>query len=134
MEILEKFNKEIKEFNKKKEKLVNELKPQFTNLFSEVFSKYNIDAFQFQQYTPYFNDGDTCTFSINDCWTVKLKGGDDFIDAYMEKNKELSDGLALINKILFSIPDDIMLSMFGDHVEITVNSDLTYTVHDYNHD
>jgi hypothetical protein len=44
---------------------------QLKEAFKQVFDKYpEITAFIWVQYTPYFNDGDTCEFSVNEItWT-----------------------------------------------------------------
>lgn len=65
MEIVEKIKSHIAEIKAKKEELVNELKKEFAPMLKPLFDKSNgkITSIGWTQYTPYFNDGDTCRFS-----------------------------------------------------------------------
>lgn len=64
--ILEKIKREIFNFKKKKEALVNELRLEFPKLLIPLMEQSNqIKSIGWTQYTPYFNDGDTCEFSVN---------------------------------------------------------------------
>lgn len=52
------------EFNRKRQEMMDALKPQFHSLFTEAFEAMpNLQAVAWTQYTPYFNDGETCEFS-----------------------------------------------------------------------
>lgn len=45
------------------EELVNESKESFSSISKQLFEKHPIlENFSWRQYTPYFNDGDECTF------------------------------------------------------------------------
>ena len=53
--------------NELKNELVQQSYDIFTDLQKEIFTKYpELESFGWSQYTPYFNDGDTCIFSAND--------------------------------------------------------------------
>lgn len=60
---------------------------EFLEKIDHILSLPNVTAVGWRQYTPYFNDGDTCVFSISDIM-VKLDyvatGGEEgnFIDSY----------------------------------------------------
>ena len=109
-----------------------------------------IRAFKWEQYTPYFNDGDACYFSepsfliedIPDDWGDREDG---WVSAYdyeygcredenvnfsktLYKNMEDLSGLLCSN-------EDILEHLFGDHVQVTYSrgSD-EVEVEDYNHD
>ena len=65
-EILEKIRKEIKAFEEKKKNLVEELRKEFPKLLLPLLEKsQHIETISWTQYTPYFNDGDTCEFSAH---------------------------------------------------------------------
>ena len=52
--------------NELKNELVQQSYDIFTDLQKEIFTKYpELESFGWSQYTPYFNDGDTCVFSAN---------------------------------------------------------------------
>lgn len=73
-ELVEEVNRMSKEIEAKKKELVDVLKPKFQEMFLPFFTKYPfVVGFQWQQYTPYFNDGDECTFRVCDVY-MKLKG------------------------------------------------------------
>lgn len=137
MTTLEKIQIELDNFNKKKQELVNQLKPEFADLFKNVFDNHEIDAFKFTQYTPYFNDGDECAFDVHECYDIKLTGEEDFIDEYNDKIYKKSNWEKCfneINSIIQSIPSDFMKEMFDDHVEITIYKNSNIDVEEYSHD
>ena len=122
--------------------------------FRELFDGHPvIDAVRWNQYTPYFNDGDSCYFSVNDLMTKfkDLEGPDseDYRDGFydswsleyygdkgrFEITDEIKKGLSAVNEIagaLHSLSDALELS-FGDHAEITVNRS-GITIEEYDHD
>lgn len=66
MEILEKIKTQIAEFDAKRKDLLASLKNEFAPMVAPLFEKHpKIKSFQWNQYTPYFNDGEECTFSVN---------------------------------------------------------------------
>lgn len=92
-----------------------------------------IEAISWTQYTPYFNDGDTCEFSAHidypDYRLVDSDPDDEMDDfPYDDKNKK-----SLV-KILSSINEEIYLEAFGDHKRIVVNRDGTVEIEEYEHD
>lgn len=66
------------------------LKVEFAKFF-ELYPEINV--IQWTQYTPYFNDGDECTFRVNDIYTgfVKEDSLDDISD-YGEFEGHLENG------------------------------------------
>lgn len=54
----------IKQFN---ENVIKEIVP----LIQDFIKENNLEAVAWSQYSPYFNDGDPCTFSINEIYYVK---------------------------------------------------------------
>lgn len=131
--ILNNINNLVQEFQDKKIQLVNQLKVEFPNLFTHIFEKYpNLEAFQWNQYTPYFNDGDECTFGVNECYYIKCTEDEELVEVY---EKDGYTNIAEdINKILFKIDDDSMRTMFGDHVEIELYKDGKIKIDEYDHD
>lgn len=64
--ILERIKREVLNFKKKKEALVAELRLEFPKLVTPFMEESNfIENISWTQYTPYFNDGDSCTFGVN---------------------------------------------------------------------
>lgn len=65
--MLEQIKTKIAEINKQKQELVSQLRKDFVPALKPLFEKTNgkITSLGWVQYTPYFNDGDECTFGIN---------------------------------------------------------------------
>jgi hypothetical protein len=96
-----------------------------------------VEAIRWNQYTPYWNDGEVCKFGVRDLYFKPVGGdeeaGDDedgFIDA--EYNK---DPVAVpVGKWWNSIQlDEAFLAAFGDHVRITATRD-QIEIDEYDHD
>ncbi len=65
-EILEKIKDEISAFDQKRKALVAELQTEFPVMFKTIFEQApKLKSFGWTQYTPYFNDGDTCEFGVH---------------------------------------------------------------------
>ena len=143
-----------------KDEIFNLSKDVFEDWCKNVFEKYSkIESFGWNQYTPYFNDGDTCTFSANtDYLSVNGEYVDDSewmgatkvtnwgtynrdtkvydgrVEVPNEKyDKELEDATDEIRNFLQMFDDDFYIRKFGDHSEITVTKE-GVEVDDYDHD
>lgn len=112
-----------------------------------------VNAIVWTQYTPYFNDGDTCEFSVgcatftnatdpeNISWgeyegddeNVWTHGADCYSDGEIlaEVNIDLCDSF---DRMLQSREmEDVMKAMFGDHVQVIATRD-GFEVEEYSHD
>lgn len=132
------------EFLKQKELTIQKFKESFTEVIKDFFELVpSVKKVVWSQYTPYFNDGDTCTFSINAPFFCNFDD-DEFISYY--DDSELEDGnwayeaftfkyknltvvsqeeLNLINFLsqLIESNDEFMLDIFGDHQIIVLTPD-----------
>lgn len=121
-------------------------KEEFFEEFKPIFEKFpTLRNFSWPQYRPYFNDGDTCYFSVHsDPYRIKVafdtdeygisesdeddgEGQDDTLDLRKEVRKYISE-------VLQKIDEDIFEDVFGDHAEITVHRDGTMDIDGYDHD
>jgi hypothetical protein len=149
------FLDKIREFKRVMEEHKIMMKENAKNVFSEISKDIftnnpQLNSFSWNQYTPYFNDGDTCYFSVNRDY-YKINESSDNIDSWTLNNEKYSKDLDLVelgfdsleslkkayNDIdeLMNIFDDSDLEeMFDDHVEITVYRDGRIEVDDYSHD
>lgn len=160
----EQMNSVNKEIEALKKTHIETSKKVFHGAVEAFFKMYpEVEALQWSQYTPYFNDGDSCEFSVNDLnvltseeveglengeidrhelyennpfekpsdyvyrnakdeyYANQIKTWDDRVAKIGEDRiKELDEGVKKFKKIFGSISDDTMLSLFGDHVQITV--------------
>lgn len=132
----------------------------FEDFYKHIFDKYpTLESFGWSQYTPYFNDGDTCIFSANtdylningeyvdeSNWSQKTKVIDwgtwnsqlrKYEGRVEEDNDDydpiLSDATTEIIDFLGQFDNDFYLSKFGDHAEVTVTKD-GVDISDYDHD
>ena len=111
----------------------------------------SIESLKWTQYTPYFNDGDTCEFHVHDLY-VKPVGGDedagDYEDGYVYvpspeyyTDSELAErGFTRESATAFraldsalSANEEACLAAFGDHVQVIVTRD-GIEVEEYSHD
>lgn len=120
-----------------RDELSNEFKTQFKTISTEIFAKYpEILKFGWTQYTPYFNDGDPCVFSYNSMYfCTDPEAVDESIYEWEEmygSNAKKYPELAEFEKVLSS-SEDILLAMFGDHVQVTVTP-AGIDVDEYEHD
>lgn len=136
------------------------LQDKFQPILLQVFNEVpKITHIKWTQYTPYFNDGETCEFSVrspefftDEMW--KEYEEDDYAEGFnfWHWNNDkfhpdsstvkyiLEAGLSLDDaKLLFEVSSliknnkDFMQELFGDHVQITVDKD-GITVDEYDHD
>lgn len=156
MNTLEKIKAELAAFEEKKKAFVEELRKEFPTMFKELFDKTEkIKSFTWRQYTPYFNDGDTCEFNVY-CdypdingenideldwysWKIKyyLKGDQTYANLPTE-NPELDiEASKVVNEfisVIESIPQEMLKDLFGDHASVTIHSDGNIEVDEYDHD
>ena len=64
--ILDKIKAELAAFEEKKKAMLAEIQKEFPTMFVDLFKQApNLKSFGWTQYTPYFNDGDTCEFGVH---------------------------------------------------------------------
>ncbi len=163
MNIQEKL-KTLSEKNSEISKLKGEIFQLSSGIFEEfyqyIFDKYTtLDSFGWTQYTPYFNDGETCVFyantdyiTVNDeyfedaSWSQEVKVLDwgtwnpelrKYEGRVEEPNPDydavLFEASNEIVNFLNQFDNDFYLAKFGDHASITVTKD-GVDISDYDHD
>jgi hypothetical protein len=147
------------------ERLREEAKTKVESIFKtavlELFTEYpNLKQISWTQYTPYFNDGDPCTFSSHHNYaSIKFTStveGEDDEDGYDEKwstyhyydgygkDKKLKSNLTTIEidklkageavgEFLANFDDDDMENLFGDGFKVIITKD-GIEVEEYSHD
>ena|SRR5690242_20398427 len=145
MSIVEKIKSEMAAFDAKRKELTEQLRKDFPALLAPLFEKYpGVKNVYWTQYTPYFNDGDTCEFSANVSY-AELNH-----DADCDDDEEDEEGVTSERKkeeievpenaedefqeVLISIDESFYKDLFGDHVEVTVNRDGTIETEEYEHE
>lgn len=131
--------------------LLKKLQPRFKQLFEPFLEKYpQVKRLGWTQYSPYFNDGDTCEFSVRSlCADTSEEGEGEIYDGIdldypkyeSEKlKKEFGEGYedfikdaSKLVEVFRGIDDSIMKDLFGDHALIIVNRE-GLEVEEYSHD
>ena len=150
------FDKLLDEQRELQKKFQATAQALFKETTKEFFDKNaNITAIVWTQYTPYFNDGDTCEFSVNEPTFTNAPDpesvrwgeydGDEETAAdgseifAWESWGEPLEGLnvemcqAFGRMIQSSEMEDVMKAMFGDHVKVVATRE-GFDVDDYDHD
>lgn len=116
---------------------------QSAEIFFQQFPE--VESFRWTQYTPYFNDGEPCVFSVHDWYTVNLTNGDQLEDVYYSeylnrRNAEAGNEPDLetrvantLHDLLGEVDEDTMLALFGDHAQVIVSRN-GIDVEEYDHD
>lgn len=116
------------------------------NAFQEIFKRYpTLQCIAWQQYTPYFMDGDACVFNVYcDDVGLQFEDEDEVTWTYNEPEEpglhresmlqdDFDEMLSTISTIL-SMHDDVFLYTFGDHAEVYVERDGSVTIEHCDHD
>lgn len=146
----------IKEYNEAKTKFQKQAEKAMKAYFKDFFEENEkIKALKWTQYTPYYNDGDPCVFSVYDITFTNTDDADELanVSPYgdyggetegifatstygleKEVDKKTFQACKDIEKILCSdAMEDVMETAFGDHVEVTVTK-TGIQVDEYDHD
>jgi hypothetical protein len=161
---MEEMIAEIKEKQAEIKRLQKELQEKSSKIFLSSFKNLfeetpKLKSFAWTQYTPYFNDGDTCYFSANTDYLIINGDHEDDASWAQEKkviswgtynrdkriyegrieqdnpeyDKELSEAVDKVKKFLNLFDDKFYQNQFGDHTMVTVTPNGIDT-EDYDHD
>lgn len=156
-QITEKLNNLVSNFEAFRQDFMTKAREEFNTTIKEIFDFIpEINYVTWVQYTPYFNDGDTCEFMVGDIsftnaseeeignvYYGEYDGEDESVFVYpcwgsdkdkvpltKEQKKVIDDFTNVCNSSAF---EDIMLFTFGDHVRVIGNRD-GFSVEEYEHD
>lgn len=133
MELIEKVKQRVAEIEAKRSEMLKDLQQEFPELLKSAFDKHpTVEKVTWRQYTPYFNDGDECTFGASLGYDdLDINGTNYWDEEEREKVKPMYEDFATI---LIEIPEEFYKDLFGDHMEVTVNRDGTVETEEYEHD
>lgn len=117
--------------NELEEEIIKEFVPELTSIMQKYEKPFSI---RWAQYTPYFNDGDECIFSLREIFWVEDDKEFESYDIKKDDNSLRKEVYEEIEDFIHYIPEEFLKNVFGDHVEITINSDGTKTIERYDHD
>lgn len=153
------------EMTQKVAQIEKEYREKMQSIFDKCIKVFfdetpDIKCIHWTQYTPYWNDGEECYFSVNDiCYDINRHDsnndddidysyeGDRFVvDSYKPDPEDVEEELKLypnrdqaiknfksIKTLIHSIPEDVMQTIFGDHVEVFIDRDGVRT-EEYEHE
>ena len=127
---------------------------QLREALDYLFELPNVQAVRWQQYTPYFNDGEACEFGIYEA-NVLVDGapedggdyGDGFIDSWafkyhknddwMQKIDNIEEVVARLNRVSSEVGGGqhyvFLKQSFGDPAEVTATRE-GFSIEFYDHD
>ncbi len=148
---IEKLSEIADEIAASKAKLAAFAKDEGKSAIGAAFAKCfepptNLKSISWTQYTPYFNDGEACTFGVNDPELIaEIDGNEEEFSLYDLKREPGSQwyngareklgnqACASFQETWGKLNDEIMLAVFGDHVKVTITKD-EVSVEEYIHD
>lgn len=159
--LLAKIAKSKAEMAKMKEEMSLKIQENFHGMVKELFTAYpELKSFGWRQYTPYFNDGEACTFSsnhdsptingVNRDWDEEVEEGMiDIVTNSKEQMKNRSTNweyvpnpnynpyykeiVDTLMEFLSQFDDDDMYNLFDDHVKVIITAEGCAT-EEYSHD
>ena len=134
------FSSLIDSHKEYKNKFEKQAKADLMDEFGKLFNAYpQVSAIRWNQYTPYFNDGDACVFGVGSIEVLieavkGFNGRSGWCSSYQIKTKKLSDAIDEISRGVQAIPE-IMQQAFGDHAECSIERGSTeIVVEEFEHD
>jgi hypothetical protein len=149
MNVTDELKKLNEEFVQQKKELMLRTRVLFDKALIEVFDKHEgLESFGWTQYTPYFNDGDECTFSAHTDYLYINGVNEDDMDDISEKTYDYTSGKRLPNEkynsakaamiseiksILNTVDEEFLKETYNDHVKVTITREGS-SVTNYRHD
>jgi len=161
---IDNMNEIIKSFTEFKQTVQEKLKKEFKAIITKLFEENSeLKAIVWEQYTPYFSDGDPCIFSVGDVAITNATGKDlndirygeydgknndvRVLSSYFTPNsqwssKEDNEYAKLIDFETFkafgqlmrsSEMKDVMLATFGDHVRVVATQE-GFSIDEFDHE
>jgi hypothetical protein len=94
--------------------------------FADLFNKYpSLERISWQQYTPYFNDGEECVFRSYHKYAD--------VEGEALTDKERDEVEEELKTFMSQFDDELLKNLFGDHVQLIVSKE-GITVEEYEHE
>ena len=131
-----------KQYEDARKAMVAQTNDALREMVKEIFDEFpKMQSFGWHQYTPYFNDGDVCEFSVNNYSdSIRINGVSEYDDDNEEiegnemTEKEREAAAKVVSTILENFDDEMMKDLYGDHVSVTINRDGTAKTEEYDHE
>ena len=136
--LLEKFAELHEQYEKIGKEFLDLVDENLDNALMEIVKKLpkKYKKIGWTQYTPYFNDGDSCEFQVyyevdylyingesietlSELQSRYLENGTWYVN--LDWNKEVCDDLLRFAQLISSIPKNVMMEAYGDHALVEVS-------------
>lgn len=144
--LLDEINEHKDQMKRAESMLTASCKRFFSEISKRLFEENNdLQSFSWTQYTPYFNDGDTCEFSAHtsspyvngldeyiesdgsvddvereEYYSYKNPANSDYTKVFTLKGKRHQELLDQVKEFLGVFDEEVLHDMFGDHAKIFV--------------
>ena len=132
----------VEDYKKSKAEFSDKAQEAMRTAFKDFFDvNPNIEMIAWTQYTPFFNDGDPCVFRVADMYfslvgeKIDLVGYLDDSGMHSEYDDKVDEAKTFKKFVqeIGTIPDEIFLDAFGDHVRVAATRK-GFDTEDYDHD
>lgn len=116
---------------------IRNLQGTLVELIRPIMVEGGINSIRWCQYTPYFSDGEECTFraNIEDLYVEPVNQDMESKDVYaLDKDSAMYRSANTIIDILSQLDDSMLLTMFGDHKEVVIYANGSVESERYDHD
>lgn len=125
---------------------IKELESQLKKLYQKTFEENlpklwemldpKIIGFRYAQFTPYWNDGDTCEFGANYDYPTFIFADRSELSAYGDYDKYnlYSKNCFKVRDFMETFSNDYLKSAFGDHAQVTIYRDGKVEIDSYDHE
>lgn len=123
---IEKITKIQEEIEAAQIKMQEDGEAALKEVFKEFFDANPlVSAVRWDQYTPYYCDGGPCNFYVHE-FGIQFDEEDDFVqyeEELDEPTEEHTKAFSDISEIEVALGEDLLLAVFGDHVQITATEE-----------
>lgn len=134
-----------REFDAEKAQFERRMQAAFAQALKEFWVEFpKAEVVSWAQFTPYFNDGDECVFSVHEASVNGYNSWGDFDETVLdedtgditnvEKECPVKKECAAFDKLLNAVGDDVMRVMYGDHTQVILRRDGSANIRDWEHD
>ena len=108
----------VEEIDKLKQELTQKARDGLMQCLKELFEMHpEVKKLQFTAYTPYWNDGDECTYWCNAAYADVNVGDDDEEENYPKVSKAVTD---IFRQALRQLDSDTWYDIVGDHALVII--------------
>jgi hypothetical protein len=109
----------VEEIHKLKQELTQKARDGLMQCLKELFEMHpEVKKLQFTAYTPYWNDGEECTYWCNaSCPDINVSDDEDEDEEYPKVSRKVAD---VFSKALSTIDDDTWYDIVGDHALVII--------------